>query len=90
MDATRDYHTKQSKSERETQASQDIICMWNLKYHTNERIDETEIDSQTQRIALWLPRRRGKREMHWEFVQEMQTITFRMNKQQDPTLQHRE
>ena len=30
--------------------------MWNLKYNTNEHIYETETDSQTQRIDLWLPR----------------------------------
>jgi len=32
--------------------------MWNLKYDTNEPINET--DSQTQRTDLWLPRGRGK------------------------------
>ena len=42
MDATRDYHTKGSKSERERQMPYDIICMWNLKYDTNEPIYETE------------------------------------------------
>ena len=47
MDATRDYHAKRSKSERERQIPYDITHMWNLKYDTNEPIYETETDSQT-------------------------------------------
>ena len=31
MDATRDYHTKWSKSDRERQVSYDIAYIWNLK-----------------------------------------------------------
>ena len=31
MDTTRDYHTKQSKSERERPIPSDITYMWNLK-----------------------------------------------------------
>ena len=34
--------------------------MWNLKHDTNELIYRTEIDSQTQKTNLWLPK--GKRE----------------------------
>ena len=45
MDATRDYHTNWSKSER--QIPYDITYMWNLKYDTNEPIYETETESQT-------------------------------------------
>ena len=47
MDGPRDYHTKQSKSERERQIPRDITCMWNLKHGTEESIYETETDSQT-------------------------------------------
>ena len=47
MDATRDYHTKWSKSERERQIPYDITYMWNLKYGTDEPIYKTETDSQT-------------------------------------------
>ena len=47
MDATRDYHTKRTKSERERQILYDITFMWNLKYGTNEPIYETETESQT-------------------------------------------
>ena len=36
-----------------------ITYMWNIKYDTDELIQETEIDSQTQRADLWLPRERG-------------------------------
>ena len=47
MVATRDYHTKRSKSEGERQIPYDITYMWNLKYDINELIHETETDSQT-------------------------------------------
>ena len=56
MDATRDYHTKRSKLERERQIPYGITYMWNLKYAINEPICKTETDSQTQRTYLWLPR----------------------------------
>ena len=42
MDATKDYHIKLNKSERERQISYDITYMWNLKYGTNEPIYKTE------------------------------------------------
>ena len=42
MDATRDYHTKWSKSERDRQIPYDITYVWNLKYDTNEPVLETE------------------------------------------------
>ena len=45
MDATRDYHTKWIKSERERQIPYDIAHMWNVKYGTNEPIYKTESDS---------------------------------------------
>ena len=47
MDGPRDYHTKWSKSERESQITYESTYMWNLKYDTNERIYKTETDSQT-------------------------------------------
>ena len=37
MDATRDYRTKGSKSDREGQIPYDIACRWNLTYCTNDR-----------------------------------------------------
>ena len=30
--------------------------MWNLKNDTNELMDKTETDSQTQKTNLWLPK----------------------------------
>ena len=47
MDATRDFHTKWNKSERERQIAYGITYMYNLKYDTNEHIYETKTDSQT-------------------------------------------
>ena len=57
MDATRDSHTKRSKSDRERQIPYYITYMGDLKHDTNELIYET--DSQTERTDLWLPRGRG-------------------------------
>ena len=45
MDGPRDYHSKQSKSERERQIPCDITYMWNLKYDTNELTYEIETDT---------------------------------------------
>ena len=47
IDATRDYHNKWGKSERERQIPNDITNMWNLKYGTNEPIFETQTDPKT-------------------------------------------
>ena len=46
VDGPRDYHTKQSKSERDRQIPYDITYLWNLKYETNWHIYETKTDSQ--------------------------------------------
>ena len=54
-------------SQRERQIPCDITWMWNLKYDTNERICETEINSQIQRTDF-LPRKRGGGAgKNWEF-----------------------
>ena len=47
MDASRDSHSKWSKSERKGQILYDNTYMRNLKYGTNEPIYKTERDSQT-------------------------------------------
>ena len=61
--------------------------MWNLKYDTNGLICEIETDSQAQRTDLWLPTGKGK---EWDGPgvqgQQMQTIIYRMDKQQSPTV----
>ena len=46
MDATRDYHTRWSKSERERQTPNDITYVESKIWH-NEYIYKTEVDSQT-------------------------------------------
>ena len=63
--------------------------MQNLKYDTNELIYETEIDTQTKRTDLWLWGGGGKEGLGvWD--QQMQTIMYKMDKQQGPIVQHRE
>ena len=47
LNATRDYHTKWSKSDKERQIPYDITYVWNLKYGTNEPIYETQAGSHT-------------------------------------------
>ena len=44
---------------RERQISYDSTYMQNLKNDTNELIYKTEIDSQTQKTNLWLPKGKG-------------------------------
>ena len=39
----------------------DITYMRNLKHYTNECIYKTEIDPQTQKTNLWLPKGKGGR-----------------------------
>ena len=60
--------------------------MWNLKYDTNEPIYETETDSQTQRTDLWLPRWRLGEGWIGVWGQQMQTIIYKMDKKQSPTV----
>ena len=63
--------------------------MWNLKYGTNKPIYKTERDSLTQRAYFWLPRAKwGGRDGLGVWGWLMQTITFRMDKQQGPNVQH--
>ena len=47
------------KEVRERQISHDIAYMQNLKNDTNELIYKTEIDSQPERMNLWLPGEKG-------------------------------
>ena len=48
------------KSERERQIPYDNTYRRNLKCGTNESTYRTEMDSQTWRTDLWLPRGRGR------------------------------
>ena len=64
MDATRDYHTKWSQSERERQIPYDITYMWILKHGTNEHIYKTETASHRNQTCGC---QAARREMDWEF-----------------------
>ena len=50
MDGPREYHTKQSKSERERQMPYDTTYMWNLKY-IDEHIYETKTIIENRLVA---------------------------------------
>ena len=65
--------------------------MWNLKYDTNELIYETETDSETQKTNLWLPKGKGDgRDKLGVWDQQIYTVVNKIDKQQGPTVQHRE
>ena len=59
-----------------------MTYMWNLKYGTNEPVDKTETDSQTERTDLRLPKGMGR---EWDGLGvwgwKLQTMTFRVGKQ---------
>ena len=59
MDGPRDYHTQQSKSERERQIPHDITYRWDLNYDTSEPIWETETDPETSEDRLVVAKREG-------------------------------
>ena len=89
MDGQSNYHTQQSKSERERQIPYDTIYMWNPKYDTNELIYKREsgTDIETKFIATkWERGGRNKLEV-WD--QQIQTTICKMGKQQGNTVQHR-
>ena len=52
MDATRGYHTKWSKSEKERQITYNITYMWDLKYGINETIYKIGTDSDRENTLL--------------------------------------
>ena len=85
-EASRDYHTKWSKSARKRQISHDITYMSNLKYDTNELIYETKTVSQIRRTDLQLSVAGGGRK-DWEFgLSRHKLLTYRMDKQQGPAV----
>ena len=63
-DGSRDYHTKQSKSERERQMPHAVTYRRNPKYDTNDHSYRTETDSQLQRTDVVACGKGGK---DWEF-----------------------
>ena len=75
-------------NKKERQAPQDTTYVWNLKYDTNDLINETEIDREQtcgcQRKEGW-----GRNGVGFG-DQQMQTDMYRMDKQQGLVVQHRE
>ena len=65
----------------------DITYMWNLNYDTNELIYKAEADSQTQTHGC---QGGGMREGVGGWDQQMQSIIYRIDKQQGPAVQQRE
>ena len=63
--------------------------MWNLKYDTNELIFETDSQSENRPVVA-----QGERSWGMDgarvWGEQMQTVTYRMDKQQGPTVQHGE
>ena len=76
--------------ERGKQIPYDISYMWNPKYDTDELISKTETDTQTQTTDLRLLRGRSERDEPGVWDLQMQSITYRMDKQKGPTVQHGE
>ena len=64
--------------------------MQNLKYDTNELTYKIETDSQTQETNLWLQKGKGGRDKLGVWDQQIQTTIYKVDKQQDTTVQHRE
>ena len=78
-----------SKSERERQIIYDITYMWNLNYGTNECIYKTETDSDIEdRLVIIKGMGDGVGQLGFGGWY-LQTITFRMDKQGGPAVQHR-
>ena len=69
-----------------------ITYKWNLKKNdTNELIYKTELDSQTQKRNLWLPQGKGGgRDKLGIQDEQKHSIMHKIDKQQGPTVQHRE
>ena len=85
MDITRDH----TKSERERQLPYDIIYMWNLSM-TQMNLPTKQIQNHVHRNQTGGCQGGGK----WERIglgvwdQQMQTGTYKMDKQHGPTVQH--
>ena len=68
MDTTRDYHTKQSKTERERPIPSDITYMWNLKiqYKSTYLQNKTRLTDIENRLVV-AKGEGGKGGKEWEF-----------------------
>ena len=63
--------------------------MWNLKYDTTEFIYK-QTHSQIQKTKVRLPKGKQKRDKLGAVDQKTQTTISKIDKQQDPIVQHRE
>ena len=60
MDGPRDCHTKWSLSDKDKYIIRHHLYVESKKQRdTNELVYKTEIDSQTQKTSLWLPKGKG-------------------------------
>ena len=83
-----------SQKENEKYHMIPLIILWNLNYDSNELIYQAETDSQIQRTDLWLPRERKLGEGWIESLKladgMRRTGIYRMDKQEGPTVWHKE
>ena len=90
MDGSRDYHTKQSQKEKDKYHMTLLICKISNMTQMNISIKK----KQTHRHKEWICsyREGGQMEMEGSRVRnsQTQTIQYRMDKQQGPTVLHRE
>ena len=66
------------------------LYVWNLKYDTNEPIDETEIDSHTENRHVVAKEKGGGRRMPRECRVSRCKRSHRKDKHQGPPVEHRE
>ena len=75
------------KSDRERQIPYDFTPTWNLKYNTNELIDKTETDSQTENNLMVTKGERGwGRDKLGAWNWQIQIPIYKKHKQQGPTV----
>ena len=90
MDGPRDYHTKWSESERERQIPDDITYMWNLRHKGTYLRNRNRLMDIENRLVVAKGEGEWGRDGLGVWDQQMQTIIHRMDKQQGPTVEHRE
>ena len=78
-----------SMSERRREAPHDVTYTWNRKYGTNKPVSKTETESRTWRTGVWFLAACGEGE-EWTGSLGEEIATFRVNKQQGPTVEHTE
>ena len=77
-------------SHKENDMPQDIIYMWNLKYDTNQ-LSMKQTHRHRDRLVVAKGEERWGRDGLRVWDQQMQVIIYnRMDKQQSPTVQHKE